>query len=338
MVKLSFIIPCYNAEKYISRCLDSIYNQDIPESEFEVICVNDCSPDNMREIILEYQKQHSNLILIEHEISKRPGGARNTGLKNAKGKYIWFIDSDDYIKVNCLKELLFEMEKYSLDVLNFELMKEDSSKQWKLLLASESTEIITGAQFLDNLAGRYSVNGSSSSKIYKADFLFTQNLKFPEIGFFEDQVFNLQAVFLAKNFKHKQIAYYYYCYNENSIMNTRSSYKVKLDVLCYANRILSFTREVENTYPALAEIVRIQMLYYIDNILAKQYILCNNKERKTAKCYILENYDMIKQYTKLTGWKLALLKNIEIASPILMIVSPPARFIRWFYRELLGRK
>ena len=67
MIRLSIIIPFYNVEKYIAECLDSVYNQDIPEEEYEVICVNDASPDNSRDIVLEYQKKHSNLILVEHE-------------------------------------------------------------------------------------------------------------------------------------------------------------------------------------------------------------------------------------------------------------------------------
>ncbi len=84
MLKLSFIVPFYNVEKHIARCLDSLYNQDIPESEYEVICVNDCSPDNSRDIVLQYKKQHSNLILVEHERNKKLGAARNTGLRKAK--------------------------------------------------------------------------------------------------------------------------------------------------------------------------------------------------------------------------------------------------------------
>ena len=93
MIRLSIIIPFYNVEKYIAECLDSVYNQDISEEEYEVICVNDASPDNSRNIVLEYQKKHSNLTLVEHEVNKKLGAARNTGRKIARGKYIWNVDS-----------------------------------------------------------------------------------------------------------------------------------------------------------------------------------------------------------------------------------------------------
>lgn len=83
-----------------------MFEQDIHESEYEVICVNDCSPDKLTDVILDYQKLHSNLILIEHEVNRRQGGARNSGMRVAKGKYIWFVDSDDYIERNCFYKLI----------------------------------------------------------------------------------------------------------------------------------------------------------------------------------------------------------------------------------------
>ena len=88
MIHISFILPVYGVEKYISECLDSIYSQDMPESDYEVICVDDCSPDRSNEIIRQYQQKHNNLILIEHKINKMSGGARNTGIRNAKGEYV----------------------------------------------------------------------------------------------------------------------------------------------------------------------------------------------------------------------------------------------------------
>ena len=104
MRKLSIILPCYNVERYIADCLDSIYTQDLTEDEFEVICVNDCSTDGTREVIENYAS-HSNLTLIDHAENLTAGGARNTGIKAAKGEYIWFVDPDDMVKLNCLHEL-----------------------------------------------------------------------------------------------------------------------------------------------------------------------------------------------------------------------------------------
>jgi glycosyltransferase involved in cell wall biosynthesis len=125
--RLSIILPCCNVEKYIAECLDSLYNQDIPETDYEIICVNDCSPDGTRDIIVEYQKQHKNLILIDHKINKRQGGARNTGANIAQGEYIWFIDPDDFIVPNCLNSLLTLVNKNELDLLLFDYEKVDEN-------------------------------------------------------------------------------------------------------------------------------------------------------------------------------------------------------------------
>ena len=98
MIRLSFILPFYGVENYIGSCLDSIYRQDIPEDQYEVICINDCSPDNSEQIVMQYAKKHTNLKLIKHEVNKKLGAARNTGLKAALGKYVWFIDTDEFLQ------------------------------------------------------------------------------------------------------------------------------------------------------------------------------------------------------------------------------------------------
>ena len=88
MIRLSFIVPVYGVEKYIEECIRSLYNQDIPQSEYEVICVDDCSPDGSRAIVERLQTEYPTLHLICHAENKRQGGARNTGLREAKGQYI----------------------------------------------------------------------------------------------------------------------------------------------------------------------------------------------------------------------------------------------------------
>ena len=86
MLKLSFILPCYNVAPYIGRCIESIEHQDIPQSEYEVICVDDCSTDDTVQKIKEYQAKYPNIQLICHTENKTAGGARNTGMDAAKGE------------------------------------------------------------------------------------------------------------------------------------------------------------------------------------------------------------------------------------------------------------
>ena len=101
---LSIVIPVYNTVKYLRECLDSCLAQDIPASEYEIICVDDGSTDNSPQIIDEYAARFPNVVAI-HQANGGVSTARNTGIDHAKGEYIWFVDSDDYILENSLGEI-----------------------------------------------------------------------------------------------------------------------------------------------------------------------------------------------------------------------------------------
>ena len=122
---LSFIVPCYNVEKYLQQCLDSIYACDLPEEQFEVVCVNDCSPDNVQEILERNGEKHDNLRIIVHQQNMGLGGARNTGIREAKGQYLWFVDSDDLVTAQGIKSLIQQAGEQELDVLCFNYRRVD---------------------------------------------------------------------------------------------------------------------------------------------------------------------------------------------------------------------
>ena len=215
-MRLSVIIPFYNVEKYIAQCLDSVYAQDIPESEYEVICVNDYSPDNSREIVLEYQKQHSNLILIEHEKNKKLGAARNTGLRAAKGKYVWFIDSDDYIKENCLKKMLNVTEKNELEVLQFNTYRFKNKECYPYKYFPKETDVITG---MESFAVYFNFS-ETWNKLFLKEFLIINELFYPEGVLFESAAHTDKALCLCRRFKYITDFIYFYRANEQSIVET----------------------------------------------------------------------------------------------------------------------
>ena len=125
-MKLSIIIPVYNVEKYVLRCLDSCYRQDLPESDYEVICVDDGSTDNSSSLIETFAKKHNNIVVL-HQSNAGQSAARNYGLKKAKGDYIWFIDSDDWIQPNVIKRLLIQAYQENLDTLCFTFQYADEN-------------------------------------------------------------------------------------------------------------------------------------------------------------------------------------------------------------------
>ena len=237
MIRLSIVIPFYNVEKYIAECLDSVYNQDIPEEEYEVICVNDASPDNSSDIVLEYQKKHSNLILVEHEVNKKLGAARNTGRKIARGKYIWNVDSDDMIVPNCLGEILKQCEDGNLDILCFS--KKDLH-DYGILISDTMRDSISPTSGIDFIH-RYDGDKLGAlcpvwRYVFRKEFLSENNIYSPEINMGEDVPYTFKSLFLAKRIAYVSEAWYVYRRNVNSL--TGSKKELPPDVLyekCFKN-------------------------------------------------------------------------------------------------------
>lgn len=218
MIKLSIVIPFYNVEKYIAQCLDSAVNQDIPLSDYEIICVNDASPDGSRDIVLDYMKRYPNIRLIEHEHNKKLGTARNTGRSIARGKYIWNVDSDDYIKPNCIKSLIEICENEDLDILMFNLNlvvgKDEKKDGARNNIASKCC---SGIDFILQNSSMIGAFSPVWTQIYKKSFLETNYIFSPPINVGEDLPFSYKALYLAERIKFVNQYCYYYRRNDSSI-------------------------------------------------------------------------------------------------------------------------
>ena len=215
MIKLSIIIPFYNVEQYIAQCLDSVYQQDIPESEYEVICVNDASPDGSREIVKEYQKKHKNLVLVEHGRNKKLGGARNTGIKAAQGTYVLFVDSDDMLTANCLGRLLEEMTDgceyihFNNKTITEDVIKENTQYG--------KSEVMSGSDLFLNKIVPWTAQIVAWNKIYRLDFLKNNQLYFVEDLMYEDNDFAFRVAAAAKKCRHIDYSPYVYRMNPYSV-------------------------------------------------------------------------------------------------------------------------
>ena len=121
MPKISIIIPVYNVEKYLRECLDSCVNQTL--EDIEIICVDDASPDNSIKVLEEYQQKDPRIKIFRHEINKNLGAARNTGVVNATGEYVWFVDSDDYIDTKACQILYDAIKDFDVDMLCFSALQ-----------------------------------------------------------------------------------------------------------------------------------------------------------------------------------------------------------------------
>lgn len=149
---LSFIIPLYNSAQWLPKCLYSVLNQDIPESEMEIICVNDGSPDNSADVAREIAEEHPCIIVIDQE-NQGPSGARNNGMRHATGKYLCFVDPDDYVEPMVYGKLVEQMEREQLDMLRFDYQVvnehyEVIPKRPFELKFDYTSQLMTGTQFL----------------------------------------------------------------------------------------------------------------------------------------------------------------------------------------------
>lgn len=197
-IRLSIVIPFYNVEKYIAECLDSVFNQDIPEEEYEVICVNDASPDSSRDIVLAYQKKHPNLILVEHDVNKKLGAARNTGRRVARGKYLWNVDSDDMLKANCLGQVLECCEKNELDVLFMSYTDILPDGTLRPIYDALNVGVSMGREFVHHYGcSRLGSLCPVWRYVFRKDFLDGNNIYSPEVNMGEDVPFTFKSLFLA---------------------------------------------------------------------------------------------------------------------------------------------
>lgn len=216
---LSIIVPGQNVESYIGKCLDSLLNQDISSSDYEIIVVNDGSTDRTKEIAEGYVSSHSNVILINQQ-NKGLSGARNSGVNVARGLYVMYIDSDDYIEKNVLGGLLAQAERDNLDVLryNYRNVDEDYNvivpKRNNKLYVDYSGDVTDGFSFLTHRLGY---------ACYAWQFLIkaeiAKNVLFKEGIYFEDTEWAPRMLNEAKRVASTDLVVYNYLKRTNSITN-----------------------------------------------------------------------------------------------------------------------
>lgn len=201
MIKVSVIIPVYNTEEYLDECLQSILNQSL--KEIEIICIDDGSTDNSLNILKLYESLDNRITVISQE-NHGQGYARNRGLEIANGKYIYFMDSDDEIKLNTLKDCYILCEEKSLDFLLFKLINYDDSSlryykssyyNMSKLKNMVGNEIFSYKDLGDVM---FNIAVSPVNKLYNKRFLDKINATFPEKLIFEDNIFFWKVLLNAK--------------------------------------------------------------------------------------------------------------------------------------------
>ena len=217
-MRLSIVIPAYNVEQYLERCVESCEKQNIPHEDYEVIVVNDGSPDSTLQVANELAQRFDNMVVLTQENSG-PSRARNLGINEAKGKYIWFIDADDYIVENCISRVLALCEENELDICHFALTRfcADGSTEPRETYHNAET-LLRGRDII--LRDAAQVVCSACANFYKRSFLKDNDIYFVEGLTQEDVEMNGRAFAIAERCMFVDDSMYIYVYNFES--RTRS--------------------------------------------------------------------------------------------------------------------
>lgn len=209
---VSFIIPLYNSELYISRCLNSIIEQPF-KGNFEIIVINDCSTDKSLNIVEQYQAKYSNIVIVNHSSNQKVSIARRNGVLKATGKYIWFVDSDDWIEKNSIQRIYEYANNRSLDVLLFEAFKvSDSGEKFKYIT---TPSIITR----DNVYSYF--RGALWAKLIRRELITDDFISFQnQIFTGEDMILALELLYKSSKIDFLNVCCYNYYFNNLSITNT----------------------------------------------------------------------------------------------------------------------
>lgn len=189
--KVSVIIPVYNVEQYLSRCLDSVISQNF--NDMEIICINDGSKDASLRILEEYAGKDSRIVIIDKK-NAGVSAARNDGIAAAKGEYLAFLDGDDFWEADCLAKIYQEAEHNHSDIVIFahNLWENDQ----KIIWDNPLLEGICGEMDLNDEAAIYAFSAVIWNKLYRRDFILANDIVFPVgIKIAEDTIFSMVCYF-----------------------------------------------------------------------------------------------------------------------------------------------
>lgn len=251
MIRLSIIIPAYNAEKTIERCIVSCLKQGIDSKEFEIIAVDDGSKDHTLAVLNSLSQKFHNLH-VEHQENQGQSVARNKALDMAKGEYICFVDADDYLLEKSLGKVLKKTEEKDADISSYLMNVQDKNGNWSSLpvTAFKVGEVYTG----EYVTLHKTQAGSCCCSLFKKEFLNKYHLRFYPGIVHQDVEFTTRAHALAKRMIFTNITAYIYEYNFKSTTRDKNYKKIKknlFDNVIISSNIKAFAHDKHKISEAL---------------------------------------------------------------------------------------
>ena len=242
-MKLSLIIPVYNVEQYVGRCLRSCLEQPyLMADDVELVIVNDGTKDSSMHVVEEMTRDCSNVTIINQD-NQGLSMARNAGLKAAKGEYVWFIDSDDWIEDGCLHEILARLHETKVDILQLQYRNVYTDGTFN----DEHYCVIDGIQQSKEWLTKNQYHAAVPFMIYRRALLEEYHLRFFPGIYHEDSEFKPKAMYLSETCaSYDKVAYNYFKGNSNSITAVLKL-KNGIDLFTVMNSLYAFIDEYKVT-------------------------------------------------------------------------------------------
>jgi len=284
MVKVSIIVPVYNTENYLKKCLDSLVNQTL--ENIEILIVNDGSTDNSQKIIDEYKELYSNKIKIFNKSNGGLSDARNFAIPHTTGEYIGFVDSDDYIELDMFEKMYALAKTKNLDLVECNFNWEYPNK----------IKIDYGIDYLEKkdffLFGRVMV----CNKLFKTSIIKDNNITFSKSLNYEDIEFFYNLIPYINNYSLINNSFYHYIQRDNSIINNQT--KKTADIFIILNNIINFYKKNN-----LFDIYKNELEYlYIRFLLGSSFLRIVKIKDKNLRKELL-NKSINELYSTFPNWK-----------------------------------
>lgn len=281
MIKISFIIPAYNATRTLDRCLNSIYNLSLNEADFEVLVVDDCSTDDTFLYLTERARKHANMQVLKQPFNQRQGAARNRGIKEAKGEYIQFVDADDEVVDGVLDALEYAYEN-KIDMLFCSTAWEDDAHQFiPQTYTIPEHLIISRKDFAEYYYNEWVVG--PWTYLWRREFLVATNIPFVEGRRMEDYDFVEKHILQADRLAYTSAITYKYYSNQGSTVKT-VNVETMADWIHVGYRCMQVSKTTRELYPLFAKRVKERSCYYIKGIMRlrnlSKYSSANLKQMK----------------------------------------------------------
>lgn len=286
-IKISVIVPVYNVEKYISECIESLINQTF--KDIEIILINDGSTDRTGEICRKYSEDDNRILLIDKE-NEGLSIARNTGLSMAKGEYIAFVDSDDFIDHNMLEIMYDKAIETKADIIkcNARILR-GPSKHNRLKETEVYSKLLEKVDFIEEIVKKDIVIGNNSmvawGNLYKKDIIESNKLKFVKIIGLEDYLFNMQYFKYVERYCLISNRLYNYRVLNNSLSRTFNP-NIFNDLLFVENERQIFFEELNMSDKENEILASKWLLKYIDSIIYLMHLYKNKLSKNEKYEYI----------------------------------------------------